>query len=151
MQKTKTMQLVILLLVATVSGSALTYALTVYWNAPVKITIEKSVNLGVFSDSACTNQVAQIDFGSQKAGAYAYKELYLKNTGNANVTLSWTSDAPKTILAGDDWVYSTGSSWTSINGYTLKPDEVLKTKYEVFVLPNANSGSFSWNLQLESA
>lgn len=151
MKKINAIQLVILCLVAATSGAALTYALTIYWNASVNITISESVSLGVYWDQACTNPATVVDFGSQRSGAYAYKELYIKNTGNTQVTLEWRSDAPTSVLAGDDWIRPSDSSWTNIRGYILEPEEVLKTKYEVFILPNANAGSLSWTMELGSA
>lgn len=141
-------QIAVLLTVIASSAIPLIYALSVLWSAQSSVTITDTIELGVYTDSACTTPVHSVDFGSQKKGAYAYKTLFLKNTGTADITLDWSSNAPTSILAGDDWIYKTGSSWMNIKGYVLKVGGVLETKYEIFILPNAPTGSKTWTLNL---
>jgi hypothetical protein len=47
-----------------------------------------AINVGVYSNSACTNQLTSIDWGTVSPGNSASKIIYLKNTGNAEITLS---------------------------------------------------------------
>jgi archaellum component FlaG (FlaF/FlaG flagellin family) len=147
-KSTGTLQLAIVFLVAAISAASLAYALTTLWSAQVGVTVVDTVGLGVYADSACTIPVQSIDFGNQKKGAYTYKSLFVKNTGTANIALEYSSNAPTGILAGDDWVYKSGSSWASIRQYILRAGEILETKYEIFILPNAASGSMTWTLNL---
>jgi len=149
--KIGTLQLVALLLAITSAVVPLVYALTILWSSPVGVTVTDTIGLGVYADSSCTIPVTSISFGDQKKGAYAYKVLFIKNTGTANITLDWSSNKPTSILAGDDWVYKSGESWASIRNYVLKVGEILETKYEIFILPNAPTGSKTWTLNLGSA
>ena len=144
-----TLQLAVLLSV--IATSTVVFALSILWSSQVSVNIVDTVQLGVYSDSACTIVVQSIAFGDQKKGAYAYKSMFIKNTGTADITLDWSSNAPTSILAGDDWVYKTGTSWANIRSYVIKPGETLETKYEIFVLPNAPTSSKTWTLSLGTA
>jgi hypothetical protein len=46
----------------------------------------------VFSDSACTNTKSAISWGSLAAGSSTTQTVYVKNTGNAAMTLSLSSN-----------------------------------------------------------
>ena len=51
------------------------------------------VNVGVFADSACTQNLTSVSWGSVYPGETVNRTFYVKNTGNAAVTLSMvTSD-----------------------------------------------------------
>lgn len=49
-----------------------------------------AVNVGVFSDSYCTQTLTSIDWGTISPGNSVTKTVYVKNTGNAQITLSMT-------------------------------------------------------------
>jgi hypothetical protein len=49
-----------------------------------------AINVGVYSDSGCTSQLTSIDWGTISPGNSANRTIYLKNTGNAQITLSMT-------------------------------------------------------------
>ena len=49
-----------------------------------------AINVGVYSDSACTQTVTSIDWGTISPGNSATRTVYVKNTGNAQITLSMT-------------------------------------------------------------
>ena len=149
--KIGTLQILVLLTVVATTVVPIVYALTTLWSTQVGVNVIDTVSLGVYADSACTIVVQSVDFGSLKKGAYANKFIYIKNTGTASITLDWSSNAPTTILAGDDWCYKSGTSWANIRQYVLKPNEVLETRYEIFILPAAPAGSKTWTLNLGSA
>ena len=52
-------------------------------------TIE-SLNVGVFQDSACTQPLSVLNWGTLKPGTSANKTIYIKNTGNTAVSLNMT-------------------------------------------------------------
>src|SRR4030067_1671225 len=47
-----------------------------------------AVNVGVYSDSACTLNLTSIDWGSVYPGGSVPRMIYVKNTGNVPMTLS---------------------------------------------------------------
>jgi hypothetical protein len=52
-------------------------------------TIE-TLNLGVYQDSACTQPLSSVNWGTLKPGTAANRTIYVKNTGNAAVSLNMT-------------------------------------------------------------
>jgi hypothetical protein len=49
-----------------------------------------AVNVGVYSDSSCTQTLTSIDWGTISPGGSVTTTIYVKNTGNAPITLSMT-------------------------------------------------------------
>jgi hypothetical protein len=49
-----------------------------------------AVNVGVYTNSACTNNCTSIDWGMLSPGGSTTKTIYVKNTGTIPVTLSMT-------------------------------------------------------------
>lgn len=47
-----------------------------------------TANLGVYSDSACTQSLASVDWGTVSPGGSVSRTVYVKNLGNSQVTLS---------------------------------------------------------------
>ncbi len=56
---------------------------------PLNGTIN-AVNLGVYSDSACTQAVTALNVGTLNPGGNATQTIYVKNTGNVPETLTMT-------------------------------------------------------------
>jgi hypothetical protein len=52
-----------------------------------------SVNVGVYSDSDCTQNCTSIDWGSISPGGSVTRTIYVKNTGTAQITLSMTKNS----------------------------------------------------------
>lgn len=52
-------------------------------------TIE-TLNLSVFQDSACTQPLSALNWGTLKPGTSTNKTIYVKNTGNGALTLNMT-------------------------------------------------------------
>lgn len=50
-----------------------------------------AINVGVYSDSACTIELTSINWGIISPGNSVNTTIYLKNTGNAPITLSTTT------------------------------------------------------------
>jgi hypothetical protein len=49
-----------------------------------------TVNVGVYSDSRCTQPLESIDWGSLSPGSEVTKTMHIKNAGNTSITLSMT-------------------------------------------------------------
>jgi hypothetical protein len=51
-----------------------------------------AINVGVYSDSSCTQNLTTIDWGTVAPGNSVTKTVYVKNTGNSDITLSMTKN-----------------------------------------------------------
>jgi hypothetical protein len=51
-----------------------------------------AVNVGVYSDSGCTQTLTSIDWGPIAPGNSVTKTIYVKNTGNSQITLGMTTN-----------------------------------------------------------
>jgi hypothetical protein len=69
-----------------VVGSAVTLAVLNVQRAILSSGLVVAVNVGVYSDSACTLNLTSIDWGSVYPGGSAPQLIYVKNTGNAPIT-----------------------------------------------------------------
>ena len=90
-----------------------------------------TVNLGVYSDSECTENCTSISWGSLYPSNSTSKTVYVKNTGTAPITLTMTADAWTPTNADDyltlDWdqqdtVLDVGESVTAILTLTAATD-----------------------------
>jgi hypothetical protein len=52
-----------------------------------------TVNVGVYSDSACTQPLTSISWGTISPGSTITRTIYVKNTGTAQITLSMTTNS----------------------------------------------------------
>jgi archaellum component FlaG (FlaF/FlaG flagellin family) len=50
-----------------------------------------AINVGVYSDVSCTQTLTSIDWGSVSPGGSVTRIIYVKNTGNAQISLSMTT------------------------------------------------------------
>ncbi len=64
-----------------------------------------ALNVGVYQDSACTQSLSAINWGTLAPGTSANRTIYVKNTGNAALTLNMTATA---------WNPSTASSFITL-------------------------------------
>ncbi|MCJ7559973.1 hypothetical protein MUO79_05065 [Candidatus Bathyarchaeota archaeon] len=88
-------------LIGMVVGSAVTLAVLNVQRAIPSSGLVVAVNVGVYSDSGCTQNLTSIDWGSVYPGGSVPKTIYVKNTGNAPITLSMTTTSwNPTIAAG---------------------------------------------------
>ena len=53
----------------------------------------EALNVGVYQDSACTQSLSAMNWGTMRPGTTANRTIYVKNTGNALVTLNMTVTA----------------------------------------------------------
>ena len=92
MKLTKTPSIAIIALTITALALTLTTAavLTTNQTVPLSGTIN-AVNLGVYSDSACTQTVTSLNVGTLNPGGTGTQTVYVKNTGNVAETLTMTT------------------------------------------------------------
>ena len=93
-----------------------------------------TAGLGVYSDSACTQSLTSIDWGTVVPGNSVFRTVYVKNTGTAQVKLS---------LSTANWIpYSASGpialSW-SLEGRSLAASQVALGTLSLDVSPNAAS------------
>jgi hypothetical protein len=89
-----------------------------------------SPNLGIYSDSACTNAITSVTWGSISAGTSTNQTVYVKNTGTGTMTLSmavsnWSPAGASTYLSVT-WdkqgsTLTTGQSSAAILTLTVSP------------------------------
>ncbi len=74
----------------------------------------KTVGLGVYSDSACTQKITTLSWGALSPGETKKQTVYIKNGGNIPLILSMTKG---------NWNPSTAASYITVSwnreGYTL--------------------------------
>jgi hypothetical protein len=51
----------------------------------------RTLNVGVYSDSACSQSLGSLDWGDLSPGDSVNRTVYVKNTGNMEITLSMTT------------------------------------------------------------
>jgi hypothetical protein len=93
MKAKKIPSVAIIALVITALALTLTTAavLSSSQNVPLNGTIN-TVNLGVYSDSACSQTVTSLNVGTLNPGGTANQTVYVKNTGNVPETLTMTTN-----------------------------------------------------------
>ena len=72
---------VVTCLIGMVVGSAVTLAVLNVQRAIPSSGLVVAVNVGVYSDAACTLELTSIDWGSVYPGGSVSRTIYVKNTG----------------------------------------------------------------------
>ncbi len=103
-----------------------------------------TVNLSVFSDSACTQNLTSINWGQTTPGNNATTTIYIENTSNTQITLSMTTSS---------WNPSTSNSYMTITwnkeGSTLNVGNTTAAVLTLTVYSNITGiTSFSVNIIL---
>jgi hypothetical protein len=102
----------------------------------------KAVEVGVYWDSACTNNVTSIDWGFLEPGSTVSKTVYVKNNGNTRLMLNMTKDSWSPTSAS---LYIT-LSWNR-EGYVLEPGAYVQTVLTLSVSQSISGvTSFSFNI-----
>ena len=88
----------------------------------------KGIGVGIYWDSACANQTSLINWGLLDPGSNKTMTVFIRNEGNAVVTLSEVAQ---------NWNPSTASSYMSLNwnytGQTMSVNQVLQVKLTLVV------------------
>ena len=95
-----------------------------------------AINLGVYSDSGCTQTLTGIDWGNISPGDSVTKTIYVKNTGNALITLS---------MATDGWMPYIAAEYISVSwnreGNVLYPEQSVGATLTLSVAPSTEGFS----------
>lgn len=109
---------VLLLLVASAVFSGVWAASVIQRRIPATGTVV-AVNVDVFWDAACTQIVTSVNWGVLEPGEGGSATLFVKNMGNAALTLAMTTQS---------WVPSSASSYISVSwnaeGAIVQPGSV---------------------------
>ena len=101
-----------------------------------------TVNVGVYSDSECTQNCTSISWGSMYPGNSTSRIIYVKNTGTVPITLSMTTDSWEPIEAED---YLT-LTWNPEDD-TLNPGQSTPATLTLLVAPDTgNLTTFNFNI-----
>lgn len=101
-----------------------------------------AVNVGVYTDIACTTSCSSIDWGTLLPGNSTTRIVYVKNTGTVPVTLSvstanWTPSNANTYLT---------LTWDRVN-YVLAPSTSVQATLTLTASSSAGSiTSFNFNI-----
>ena len=96
-----------------------------------------AINLGVYTDSGCTQTMTGIDWGNISPGDSVTKTIYVKNTENAPITLSMNTEnwLPYPAIENDITV-----SWNR-QGTALEPEQSVSASLTLEVDPDINGVS----------
>jgi hypothetical protein len=104
----------------------------------------KGVGVGIYWDSACTNQTSSIDWGLIEPGSNKTVIVYVRNEGNSVATLSKSTQ---------NWNPSTVSSYMTLNwnytGQTLNVNQTFQTGLTLVVSPTVSGiTDFSFDITI---
>lgn len=101
-----------------------------------------AINLGVYKDNSCSENLTNIDWGSLSPGDIIYKAIYVKNTGNSPVNIHMTTDSWNPIEANGPITLT----WNQENT-VLNAGEVVKATLTLNVAANISGiNDFSFNI-----
>lgn len=101
-----------------------------------------AINLGVYSDHACTVNCTSINWGLVAPGSAVDQTVYVENTGNSNETLSLTPS--NYIPSGSSAFLSV--SWNLQNS-VLAPSQISAATLTLSVSPNV-TGITNFSIEL---
>jgi len=104
----------------------------------------KGIGVGIYWDSACTNQVSSIDWGLLDPDSSKNVPVYVRNEGNSAVVLS---------KATQNWNPSDASDYMTLNwdytGQTLSVNQALRITLTLIVSPDISEiTSFSFDIMI---
>ena len=102
------------------ASMAVVYALTSVSVSLRSVGNIKALGVGVYGDSGCTQSVSSIDWGLAEPGAVKNVTVYIRNEGNAPITLS---------LQTANWNPANAANYISLSwsygGQTISPNQVV--------------------------
>lgn len=110
-------------------------------------TPSPSVQLGIYSDSACQTVLSSVTWGTLNPGAASSQTVYLRNEGNVPVTLS--------IIAGN-WTPSAVQSYLTLtwnrSGYALSVGSIVQAVLTLNVSASITGvTSFSFDITISAS
>jgi len=102
-----------------------------------------AVGVGVYSNSACTNNVTSINWSSLEPGATANTTVYIKNRGNTRIMLNMTTSNWSTGVNGKITL-----SW-NCEGHLLDAGSVVQAVFTLSVSSTISGvTSFSFDITI---
>lgn len=106
----------------------------------------KTIGVEVYSDSALTNRVTSIDWGTIDPGSKVNKTVYIKNVGNAASTLS---------MSTSNWNPSSASTYMTLtwdySGQTVNVGQAVQVKFTLTTSSSITGiTSFSFDITITS-
>ncbi|MGA2387223.1 MAG: hypothetical protein ABSG33_11920 [Candidatus Bathyarchaeia archaeon] len=111
------------------------------------VGVSSTINIGVYTDAATTNNCTSINWGTLTPGTSVSQTVYIKNTGNTAETLSMTTSS---------WNPPTATSYLSLTwndaGTVLAAGSVTPATLTLTVAANAGSlNSFSFDIVISGS
>jgi hypothetical protein len=124
------------------AGVMVVYGLT---STSVRLSSSGSVRalgVGVYWDSACSQTVSGIDWGSSEPGSFKNVTVYMRNEGTAPITLS---------LQTANWNPPSAADYISLswnyNGQAISANQVILVTLSLSISPNIQGiTSFSFDI-----
>jgi hypothetical protein len=144
MSTTKT-QASIMAFTMVLAAMAIVYAATNVFTLHSTGTV-KGIGVGIYWDSGCTSRATSIDWGLAEPGTIQNKTVYIKNEGNANVTLTlqtsnWSPTSATTCISLG-WTY---------NNQTILVNQVIQVILRLTIASNITGiTSFSFDIVISS-
>jgi hypothetical protein len=136
--------LALMILSATVAGAVVLVTRPILMTG----TIIAVQNIQVYSDEACTTVFSSWTLGATvKRGDVVVKDLWIKNTGDADIQITWTMLAPLPTGVTMTATTSTGN-WPTAITRPCTIGEAKKATFTLTIGPTAPLGAFSWTLNL---
>jgi hypothetical protein len=107
--------------------------------------VQTTVNIGVYSDSACTQSASTLDWGALAAGGNTARSVWIKNIGTANTVLT---------MSTGDWTPANANQWLSLSwnkeGAVLAPNGVVQATLTLTVAQSVDTSitTFAFNIQI---
>jgi hypothetical protein len=103
-----------------------------------------SININLYSDSACTTPLTSISWGALAPGGIMTQTIYIKNSGNVPVTLSMVSDS---------WSPNQATTYLSVTwnkeNYSLAVSQIASATVTLSVNSNVTGiTNFSCNINI---
>ena len=117
----------LMVMAVVIAGLALAYSVNIKSHGKVVST----ANLGVYADEACTQKISDVDWGVLTPGGSSSATFYIKNTGDAVLSLSIAALNWNPVVAQNFLVLS----WTYVNGTKLAVGQVLPVDVSLHVSP----------------
>jgi hypothetical protein len=107
--------------------------------------VQTTVNIGVYSDSLCTQLTSFLDWGALTPGGSTTRTVWIKNVGSANAALTMTTG---------DWTPANVNQWLTLywnkENTVLVPNGITQTTLTLTVSPTIDGSitSFALNIQI---
>jgi len=129
--RSKAVLIILLVLVASIGSTTHILGQLATFMALTSSGVVKTVGVGVYWDESCSKPVTSIDWGMVEPGSQKNQSVYIRNEGNADITLS---------LNTENWNPASASNYITLtwdyDNRTLAPNQVIAVTLTLSVLSN---------------